>query len=238
MATQIKRNSFTYRGPDNINGIGGNGNDTQDAGWGNDTLYGNSGDDSLVGGHGHDYLSGSEDNDSLFGGMADDTLEGDEGNDYLYGNDGNDTLSGGDGNDTLIGDFGNDTLTGGAGNDYINGYGSTVTNETQYDRLTGGAGSDRFVLGETGKVFYNETGDGYAVIQDWDPKSSSSDTEYDRIQLAGNANQYKIQFTSVSGIGTNAKDTEILFKVGNNWERIGIIQDSTNFNFSRDAVFV
>jgi hypothetical protein len=87
-------------------------------------------------------------------------------------------------------------------------------------------------------VFYNETGDGYAVIQTWDPKASSSDTEFDRIQLAGNASQYKIQFTNVSGIGSSAKDTEIFFNSNNSWERIGIIQDSTNFSLSRDAVFV
>jgi hypothetical protein len=94
------------------------------------------------------------------------------------------------------------------------------------------------VLGETGKVFYNETGDGYAVIQDWDPKASATDTEFDHIQLAGNINQYKVEFSSVNGIGTSAQDANIFFKTNNDWERIGIIQDSTNFNFTRDAVFV
>jgi hypothetical protein len=64
------------------------------------------------------------------------------------------------------------------------------------------------------------------------------DAEIDRIQFAGNASQYKVEFTSVSGIGTSAKDTKIFYKTTSGWERIGIIQDSTNFNFSHDAVFV
>jgi Ca2+-binding RTX toxin-like protein len=165
-------------------------------------------------------------------------LSGRAGNDTLSGGAGNDTLSGDDGNDTLIGGLGNDTLTGGAGDDYLNGYGSTVTNDSQFDYLTGGTGWDTFVLGEKGKVFYNETGDGYAVIQDWHPATGGMDAEIDRVQLAGNASQYKVNFTSVNGIGSSAKDTQIFYKVGNNWERIGIIQDSTNFNFSRDARFV
>jgi RTX calcium-binding nonapeptide repeat (4 copies) len=134
--------------------------------------------------------------------------------------------------------LGNDTLSGGNGNDYINAYGSILTNDKQYDRLTGEAGSDTFVLGEKGKVFYNETGNGYAVIQDWKLKLSSASTEFDRIHLAGNASQYKLEFTSVSGIGTNAKDTSILLRSNNSWERISIAQDTANVSFNRDAVFV
>jgi hypothetical protein len=87
-------------------------------------------------------------------------------------------------------------------------------------------------------VFYNETGGGYAVIRDWDPRSGDIDIEHDRVQLPGNINQYKVEFTSVNGIGTSARDTEIYFRNNTGWERIGIIQDSTNFSLSRDAVFV
>ncbi|NJO50498.1 MAG: hypothetical protein HC840_14830 [Leptolyngbyaceae cyanobacterium RM2_2_4] len=99
------------------------------------------------------------------------------------------------------------------------------------------------MLGDTSNnvnyIFYTNAGkNDYALITDWDPKSSSSDTTFDRVQLAGNSSQYKLQSSSISGIGGSAKDTEILFKLNNSWERIGIIQDSTQFSLSRDAVFV
>jgi Ca2+-binding RTX toxin-like protein len=174
----------------------------------------------------------------LWGGAGNDSLTGGNYNDTLDGGNGNDYLNGGSGSDILIGGLGYDTLVGGSGDDTLNGYGSTVTNDTQYDWLTGGQGSDTFVLGETGKVFYNETGDGYAVIQDWDPRSGDFDIERDRVQLAGNASQYKVEFTNVSGIGTNAQDAVISFNSDHGWDRIGIIQDSTNFSLSQNAVFV
>jgi Ca2+-binding RTX toxin-like protein len=240
-------NDFLYGGDGDDALYGQDGNDYLYGNAGNDTLYGGPGIDQLEGGDGNDVLYGGADNDDLYGGNGDDALYGNTGNDYLLGytgddtldgDTGNDLLEGGSGNDKLIGGLGNDTLLGEDGDDYLNGYGSTLTNDEQFDYLTGGRGSDTFVLGETGKVFYNETGNGYAVIQDWDPKAYSSDPEYDRIQLAGNASQYKVEFSSVSGIGSSAKDTEIFFNNASGWERIGIIQDSTNFNFSRDAVFV
>ena len=196
------------------------------------------------------YISGNEfnniisalgGNDIIYAWEGNDKVNGGSGNDRIYGGQGNDTLFGDQGNDTLFGDQGNDYLVGGEGNDYINGYGSIVTNDSQFDRLTGGLGSDTFVLGESGKVFYNETGDGYAVIQDWNPimpNSNSISMEFDRIQLAGNASQYQLKFKSVSGIGNSAKDTEILFNSNNSWERIGIVQDSINVALDRDFTFV
>jgi Ca2+-binding RTX toxin-like protein len=228
---------------------------------GNDELYGGAGgDDVIVAGpespvagfsdndvvYGDTFRGGST-NDVIYGGYGDDILYGDSyeggggGNDIIYGGLGNDQLVGGDGNDNLDGGFGNDLLAGGAGNDRLNGYGTTVTNDSQFDRLIGGRGSDKFVLGETGKVFYNETGDGYAVIQGWDPmfvSPTALDLEFDRIQAAGNARKYKLTFSSVGGIGTNAQDTSIFYKVNNSWERIGIVEDSINVKISRDFTFV
>jgi Ca2+-binding RTX toxin-like protein len=189
----------------------------------------------LWGGDGNDTLVGGNYNDTLAGGNGNDTLKGGDGADILDGGAGNDLLDGGNGEDTLIGGFGSDTLLGGDGADYLNGYGA---NNRQVDVLVGGKGSDIFVLGEGGRVFYNQRNDDHAVIQDWDPFMGDIDIEFDRIQLVGNANQYKVEFTQVSGIGSSAKDTEIFFKDGNNWERIGIIQDSTNFSLSRNVVFV
>jgi Ca2+-binding RTX toxin-like protein len=174
----------------------------------------------------------------LWGGNGNDVLGGSNYNDTLDGGNGNDLLNGYSGSDILIGGLGYDTLVGGDGNDTLNGYGSTVTGDSQIDWLMGGASADTFVLGEVGKVFYNETGDGYAVIQDLDAKSGDFDVEFDRIQLAGNASQYQLALTSVNGIGTNAKDTEIFFNSSGSWERIGIVQDTTIANFSNGFVFV
>lgn len=251
--------SFTYYGNESISSFGTDGRDRQIAGRGNDFLrgYGGNdfldgsyGDDYLEGGEGHDFLFGGEDQDRLIGGNGDDVLKGFTGNDLMLGGEGVDLLDGGDGNDVLNGYTGNDGLFGGLGNDilngdigddYLNGYGSVITNDSQFDHLIGRSGSDTFVLGNPGAVFYNETGDGYAVIQDWDPFAGSPtalDLEFDSIQLAGKIGQYKTEVTSVGGIGTAAQDTKILFSTGDGWELIGIIQDSTNFNFNRDVTFV
>ncbi|WP_315974964.1 immunoglobulin-like domain-containing protein, partial [Pseudomonas sp. 5P_5.1_Bac1] len=67
-----------------------------------------------------------------------DTLYGGDGNDILFGQGGNDYLDGGKGNDILLGGTGNDTLLGGEGNDILfGGQGN--------DTMTGGSGADTFV---------------------------------------------------------------------------------------------
>lgn len=187
----------------------------------------------MFGGDGNDTLFGEAGNDYLSGGA------GDSGNDSLDGGAGNDTLNGWAGNDTLIGGLGNDILNGGDGNDRLNGFGTSASAVSQFDTLTGGTGSDTFVLGGSWGVSYNEAGDGYAVITDWDPKAHIFDFIYDRIEVKGFASQYKLETVSVAGIGTVANDTEIYFNNGGgNWDRIAIIQDSTNVSISRDFVFV
>jgi Ca2+-binding RTX toxin-like protein len=214
---------------------------------GADTLYGIEQIRFANGGYYNVYTGDASDNtlaadpnitSLLYGGDGNDVLSGGIGNDTMEGGNGNDSLNGFNGNDILIGGLGSDTLVGGNGNDFINGYGSTVTNDRQIDQLTGGTGSDTFVLGEAGKVFYNETGDGYAVIQDLTSQSGGFVVEFDRIQLAGNASQYKLESTSVNGIGTNTNDTEIFFSSNGTWERIGIVQDTTIANFNTDFTFV
>lgn len=92
-------------------------------------------------------------------------------------------------------------------------------------------------MGDSNQVYYNEVGDGYAVIKGWSPRSGLFDVEYDRIEVKS-GETYKLEFTSVSGIGTGTQDTEVYFLQGNNWERIGIIQDTTNVNIARDFTFV
>ena len=88
--------------------IGHNGDQTINAGEGNDRVFGAGGNDTIDGEGG---------NDNITGGAGDDILEGGEGNDTLRGNAGDDSLTGGEGNDTLWGNAGDDSLTGGEGAD-------------------------------------------------------------------------------------------------------------------------
>ncbi|MEE1926387.1 immunoglobulin-like domain-containing protein [Pseudomonas sp. 147P] len=74
-----------------------------------------------------------------------DVLNGGNGNDILFGQGGNDILDGGAGNDILLGGSGNDTLLGGDGNDLLFGGKGN-------DTMTGGNGADTFIwkAGDTG----------------------------------------------------------------------------------------
>ncbi|NJP10244.1 MAG: calcium-binding protein [Leptolyngbyaceae cyanobacterium RU_5_1] len=184
---------------------------------------------------GNDFVWTGTGNDTIFGGNGNDTLKGYDGHDFISGDAGNDRIEGETGNDILIGGFGNDTLKGGMGNDRLNGYGTFANNDGQFDILEGGAGADTFVLGGGWGVSYNETGDGYAIIADFNYG------EGDKIEVKGSISQYKLEYTSVSGIGGSALDTEIYFlRAPGNWERIGIVQDKSGSQvlLGLDFVFV
>jgi len=108
------------------------------------------------------------------------------------------------------------------------------TSGEQFDYLTGGDGNDYFVLGgsineySTANVVYY-TGNGSALIQDWDPI-------LDFIQTPGDASQYRLEFRNVTG--STALDTEIYYISGAINDRIAIIADTTNVSFSRDFRFI
>jgi RTX calcium-binding nonapeptide repeat (4 copies) len=210
-------NDFIWGGNGKDLIYGGDGNDTLKGWYGNDYIDGGNGNDYINGEYGDDTLDGGEGNDSVYGGDGNDVLYGWNGNDYLSGDAGNDRLYGESGNDSLVGGFGNDSLYGGEGNDRLNGYGFTVNNDSQFDNLYGGKGADTFVLGGASGVYYNETGDGYAVIKDFDYR------EGDKFEVKGNASQYRLEYKSVAGIGSAAMDTEIYY--GN--DRIAIVEDKS-----------
>lgn len=237
---------------------GGSGNDTLNGGSGYDiatysgpytsysATFASNGDVQVAGGEGADRLNSIE--RINFANGFYNVYTGDDANNtltadlnvwsLLYGGNGNDTLTGGNGNDTLYGASGNDVLSGGNGNDYLYGYSQVNTTAAEQDVLTSGGGSDLFVLSERGRVFYAQSGNtDRALITYFDAKANESDTVFDRIQIAGNASQYRLRFSSLNGIGSSAQDTEILFNKNNTWERIGIVQDSTNLSFGRDFVF-
>jgi Ca2+-binding RTX toxin-like protein len=153
---------------------------------------------------------GSSSNDVILGNGAVNNLRGGNGRDYIEGRAGNDKLYGNAGNDTLIGGNGSDRLVG-----YSSG--------SEYDILTGGSGTDTFVLGESSGVFYK--GSSYATVTDFN-------WEYDYFQVKGVASQYSLQFAN--WIGGSNKDTAIY----NGSDLIGLVQDTTNINFTRDFIFV
>jgi Ca2+-binding RTX toxin-like protein len=234
---------FVFNGTEYYNGTSGN--DNLDYGGpnrleargndGNDFIWGNNGDDLIFGGNGNDTLKGYYGNDTIFGENGNDAIEGESGNDSLYGGKGNDSMFGGEGNDYLEGGFGNDTLVGDSGDDRLNGYGVIRNNDSQFDSLYGGAGADTFVLGADIGAYYDETGDGYAVIQDFNY------LEIDKIEVSGSASRYQLEAKSVAGIGSAAMDTEIYYIRDNgSRDRIGIVQDRSGVDvlLTEDFVFV
>ncbi|NJO40748.1 MAG: hypothetical protein HC769_06620 [Cyanobacteria bacterium CRU_2_1] len=172
------------------------------------------------------YVIGNALNNTIIGSNVT-TSSGNTIRNNLEGLGGNDNLQGRNGFDELDGGAGNDTLLGGSGDDRLNGYGTIVNDISQIDTLIGGAGVDRFVLGGDWGVSYVESGDGYAIIQDWQPGQ-------DVIIQSNNSGQYTLQVKNV--IGSSAPDTEIYYSATGTslGDRIAIIQDSTNVNIPRD----
>ncbi|MFM6671117.1 MAG: beta strand repeat-containing protein, partial [Dolichospermum sp.] len=113
----------------------------------------------------------------------------------INGDWGNDTITGTGGNDIIIGGGDQDSLNGGNGNDTLQG---TNGNAGEQDYLVGGTGSDRFILADTTKTFYDDgnstlPGDyDYATLADFN-------TTDDIIQLRGSSGDYLL---SVSGSNT------------------------------------
>ncbi|MFM6281057.1 MAG: calcium-binding protein, partial [Dolichospermum sp.] len=140
----------------------------------------------------NDFIVGTSDNENdifygLKGNGGDDTVSGGAGDDNVFGGEGNDVVNGDTGSDGLYGENNNDTLQG-----TNNGIG-------ERDYLEGGTGSDRFILADTTKTFYddgNSTLPGnndYATIADFN-------TTDDTIQLRGSSGDYLL---SVFGSNTN-----------------------------------
>ncbi|WP_172969732.1 Calx-beta domain-containing protein, partial [Microcystis aeruginosa] len=139
-------------------------------------------------------FKGTNFDDTIVGSAsADYYLSGLAGNDLISGNAGGDWLGGGDGNDTLNGGADNDALYGEAGNDVLIGVNESNLNpgQNETDYLSGGTGSDRFILGNAIKAYYDDqniSSDGgydYAVITDFNSLE-------DFIQLHGTVSDYRI----------------------------------------------
>lgn len=152
-----------------------------------------------------------------FGNSRKNSMYGGSGKDYLFGFAGNDNLVGFDGSDFIDGGAGDDVLLGGAGQDYLQGTTKGRTNEVDF--YQGGGGRDCFLLGSKAKSYYR--GEGFAIISDFNYRE-------DFIAVKGNLSKY--QLVKGNWLGSAAKDTAIFL----GGDCIGIVQDTTNVQLSRD----
>ena len=180
---------YTGSGNDNINisAVSVINSDTIFGGGGN-TIYAGDGNDIVIGGAiGVNEIHGEGGDDNITGGNnIGQSLES------LYGENGNDILRGLEGNDRL---------DGGAGNDILNGVNSNSSNPGlgEQDIFRGGTGIDRFILGDSANVYYDDRNSGtsgnndYVLITDFNPSE-------DIIQLQGVSGNYTYQYIAGSSI--------------------------------------
>ncbi|WP_013334894.1 beta strand repeat-containing protein [Gloeothece verrucosa] len=245
---------FSDAGNDTINGGSGTDNYnadysnassglimTYDSATGNGTIVVGSETDTFTSIELFNYFQGTNFNDVIFGGSANDfringgsgndTISGNAGGDEIYGEDGNDVLNGGNDGDALFGGIGNDILNGDAGNDYLSGGNGNDTLQGtnngvgERDPLEGGTESDRFILGDTTKIFYDDGNSTLAGSNDYAQINDFNPTE-DIIQLNGSSNNYLL---TVSGSNTNL----YINKPGTEPdELIAIIQNQTGLSLT------
>ena len=152
---------------------GGGGDDIINAGEGGNTIYGGLGADTITAGSGADSIRGGDGSldpgvdasDTINAGAGNDTIWGEGGNDTIYAEGGNDTAYGGDGDDTIYGAEGSDTLYGQAGDDTLDG---GIDNDIMHggigeDTLTGGIGNDELYGDDQGDIL--DAGDGDDTIE-------------------------------------------------------------------------
>jgi Ca2+-binding RTX toxin-like protein len=194
--------------------------------------------DELDGGSENDILDGGAGFDRMVGGLGNDTLTGGTGGDTLDGNADSDTLDGSAGNDQVTGGLGSDRLIGKSGNDILVGIDLNAGRfgAEEVDILEGGAGRDRFVLGDRGRVFYDDgnprTGNArnYALIVDFFRPA-------DRLQLEGVPTDYTVQAAPFR-VGSSRSDFAIYIdKPGSRRdELIAIVQDINSFSLTAPYV--
>lgn len=228
---------------------GGNGNDIifggdgdldgdlfggESSGFAEEELYGESGDDWIFGEGGNDLLVG--------GAVSGDFKDSDDDDDYLYGGNGDDRLVGGYGNDFLVGGSGNDKLTGSAEKRGKRPYDGVDILWGDDEGGNGSAGADKFVLGESGVLYYDDGIDvsngisQYALIKDFNPNAG------DRIQLArlqtqpiGSSPFYSIVPPSSVYSNYTGSGVAIAFYdgvSGHNPELIAIVENQSSLNLN------
>lgn len=169
-------------------------------------------------------INGTAANNTLTGGTLSNIIQG-------YG--GNDTLRAGAKNDVLIGGIGNDNLTGGSGKDILLGVNptSTTAGRGEIDTLTRTGQEDRFILGDTNQVYYNDGNSTNRGLNDYARIVSFSTTAGDIIQLKGKATDYSIGTSPVFGV----TGTAIYNNLFGQPELIGIVQNVSGLNLTSGA---
>ena len=213
------------QGVESINIVGSTSSDSIkiSATTGKDTIFGGIGNDLIETGLGDDLLVGEYDNDTLNGGGGGDGLYGDDGNDSLIGGAGNDNR------DTYLGYFDSSRyggLYGGAGNDTLIGVQPTSSNpgRGEQDYLAGGTEADRFILGDSTWIGYDDGNSATNGNSDYAEIADFNAAEGDIIQLQGTSSNYLL---AISGA-----DTQILIdKPGTEPdELIAIIKNQTGLS--------
>jgi Ca2+-binding RTX toxin-like protein len=214
------------QGVESINIVGSTSSDSIkiSATSGQDTVFGGTGNDLIETGLGNDLLVGEYDNDTLNGGGGSDGLYGDDGNDSLVGGTGNDNQS------TYLGYLGGVSryggLYGGAGNDTLIGVNPTSSNpgRGEQDYLAGGTEADRFILGDSTWIGYDDGNSATSGNSDYAQIADFNASEGDVIQLGGTSTNYLL---AISGA-----DTQILIdKQGSEPdELIAVIKNQTGLS--------
>ena len=130
-------------------------------------------------------------------------------------------LTGTNGNDLLIGGIGNDTLVG------VNAANATA-GKGEVDTLTNSFGFDRFVLGDSSKVYYNDGISTNAGLADYAKIVGFSTITGDIIQLKGKASDYSLSAAPAS-LGSG---TAIYNKLFGQPELIGFVQNVSGLNIN------
>jgi len=196
------------------------------------SFAGTNGDDILRGGSANQRIEGRNGNDRISAGGGNDRVLGGNGNDRIAGQSGRDTLLGGRGNDNLNGGLGDDRLLGSSGRDVLIGVNaSSGAGRGERDVLIGGSQADTFVLGNRQSVFYDDgranslgTAD-YAMIQDFKV------AEGDRIQLKGEAGDYRLG----SGSSNRGSVQGIFLEESGQYELIGVVRSDRTLSLDSAA---
>ena len=169
-------------------------------------------------------INGNSSNNTLLGGTQSNIIQG-------YG--GNDTLRAGTKNDILIGGTGNDNLIGGSGKDILIGVdpSSSTAGRGEIDTLTHSGQGDRFILGDTNQVYYNDGNSTNRGLNDYARIVSFSTIAGDVIQLKGKATDYSIGTSPVFGV----TGTAIYNNLFGQPELIGIVQNVSGLNLTSAA---
>ncbi|NET35036.1 MAG: hypothetical protein F6K19_23910 [Cyanothece sp. SIO1E1] len=186
---------------------------------------------------GNDVFNGDQTSQIIRGLGGRDRIRAKAGDDKVYGDAGNDTLWGNHGNDTLKGGQGRDTLGGGQGDDMLVGVDASqmAAGRGEIDILVGNKGADRFVIGDSTQVFYNDGVEGnmgrrdYAVIRDFNRAAG------DVIQLHGQAEDYTL---GAAPKGTR-KGTGIFLNTTDKAELVAVVRNGAGLDLeSEDFQFV